>query len=42
LSSALRAAHFAIEEITHRAPYPEVEVATDRLYALAVAAEADR
>jgi SAM-dependent methyltransferase len=42
LSSALRAAHFAIEEITHRAPDPEVEVATDRLYALAVAAEADR
>jgi SAM-dependent methyltransferase len=39
LTRAFRAAGFAIEQITHRAPYPEVEVATDRLYALATTSD---
>lgn len=37
VSAALRHAGFAIEQITHRDPYPAVEVATDRLYATAIA-----
>lgn len=37
LNTALIGAGFTIEELTRRAPYPDVEVATDRLYASAVA-----
>jgi SAM-dependent methyltransferase len=36
LSAALLEARFDIEQITHRAPNPEVEAATDRLYATAI------
>jgi SAM-dependent methyltransferase len=36
---ALQTSNFAIESITHRAPYPEIEVETNRLYASATAAE---
>jgi SAM-dependent methyltransferase len=39
LAAALLQASFTIEQVSHRAPYPEVEVATDRLYVTAVAAE---
>jgi SAM-dependent methyltransferase len=39
LTAALLDAGFAIEQVTHRAPYPGVEVATDRLYATAIAPE---
>jgi SAM-dependent methyltransferase len=39
LTAALLDAGFAIEQITHRAPYPAVEAATDRLYATAIAPE---
>jgi SAM-dependent methyltransferase len=44
LSAALLEARFEIEQITRRAPYPEIEVATDRLYATAINPEgaADR
>jgi SAM-dependent methyltransferase len=41
LTGALLEACFTIEQIAHRAPYPEVEVATDRLYATAVATDPD-
>jgi SAM-dependent methyltransferase len=41
LVNALTEAGFAVEQIIHRAPYPEVEVATDRLYALAIASGAE-
>lgn len=37
LTAALLEAGFAIEQVTHRAQYPDVEVATDRLYATAIA-----
>jgi SAM-dependent methyltransferase len=37
LTTALLEADFTIEQITHRAPYPEVEVDTNRLYASAIA-----
>jgi SAM-dependent methyltransferase len=37
LTRALRDGGFAVEQITHRAPYPGVEVETDRLYASATA-----
>lgn len=37
LTTALLEAGFAIDQIIHRAPYPKVEVATDRLYAVAIA-----
>jgi SAM-dependent methyltransferase len=40
LTAALEASNFTIEHITHRAPYPEVEVATSRLYATATATTA--
>lgn len=36
LKAALLEAGFTIEQITHRPPYPDVEVETDRLYATAV------
>jgi SAM-dependent methyltransferase len=39
LTDALLEARFAIEQITHRGPYPEVEAATDRLYASVIANE---
>ena len=44
LTAALLATGFTIEHMTHRAPYPEIEVATDRLYATATTPEgtADR
>lgn len=35
LTCALRDGGLVIEQITHRAPYPDVEVDTDRLYAIA-------
>lgn len=38
ITTALQDGHFAIEHITHRAPYPETEVETNRLYASAAAA----
>ena len=37
LADALSEAGFSIEQIVHRAPYSEVEVATDRLYATCIA-----
>jgi SAM-dependent methyltransferase len=37
ITDALRASDFTIETITHRAPYPDIEVETDRLYASAIA-----
>jgi SAM-dependent methyltransferase len=37
LEQALHVSAFAIDQITHRAPYPEVEVETNRLYATATA-----
>lgn len=37
LTHALVEGGHTIEQITHRAPYPGVEVETDRLYASAVA-----
>jgi SAM-dependent methyltransferase len=39
VKAALLEAGFTIEQITHRAPYPEVEVETERLYATAVSLE---
>jgi SAM-dependent methyltransferase len=39
LTAVLLQAGFTIEQISHRAPYPEVEVATDRLYITAVATD---
>jgi SAM-dependent methyltransferase len=39
LEGALLKAGFAIEEIIQRAPYPDVEVATERLYASAIATD---
>jgi SAM-dependent methyltransferase len=37
ITTALLEAGFELEEMRHRAPYPEVEAATNRLYATAVA-----
>jgi SAM-dependent methyltransferase len=37
LTRALRDGGFVVEQITHRASYPDVEVETDRLYASATA-----
>ncbi len=39
LTGALLEARFTIEQIPHRAPYLGVEVATDRLYAIAIATD---
>jgi SAM-dependent methyltransferase len=39
LTAALLEASFTIEQITHRAPNPNVEVETDRFYASAIAVE---